>query len=131
MHGCRCEAVGLGIAYPTVLLDIRYALARVGVETPEPHTPHIPLRDLRFQKFIRNQQRLHGFACVTAACGYCLIGSSLQLLRVRFWIGRWALGHRLLFIFTESSGCSHYVLVESSGPKSDVRVPPNFEKFLP
>jgi hypothetical protein len=37
-----------------------------------PHAAHVSARNLAFQlgfkKFIRNQQRLHGFARVTAAC---------------------------------------------------------------
>jgi hypothetical protein len=36
---------------------------------------HLALRNLRFQKFIRNQQRLHSFARVTAASRDCLIRS--------------------------------------------------------
>jgi hypothetical protein len=41
---------------------------------------------LRFQEFVGDDHRLHGFAAVTAARGDCLIGRRFKAARIGLWI---------------------------------------------
>jgi hypothetical protein len=68
-------------------------------------------RQLGITKFIGNHQRLHGFACVTAARRHLPDRLPCQVAPRPIVVGRGALRHSIVPT-RQSLGCSHYVLVE-------------------